>query len=74
MYNKTCRQFKIVRLGKKTRRAIHFEVVSKLLLTVKESWALHSEKKFWRQLRVLAFHDWLRDKADAHDKADACLS
>ena len=43
------------------------QVVSKLPPNMRESWSLHSLKKFWRQPTVLDFFDWLRDKAEAHE-------
>ena len=43
------------------------QAVQKLPPNMKESWSLFSVKKHWVKPTLLAFNDWLKEKAEAHD-------
>ena len=35
---------------------------------MKEAWSLHTMKQDWTRLTLLDFKDWLKDKAEAHER------
>ena len=44
------------------------QVVQKLPPNMKEAWSMHTVKKDWSQPTLLAFNDWLKDEAEAHER------
>ena len=44
------------------------QAVQKLPPNMKEAWSLHTVKKDWTRPTLLDFNDWLKDKAEAHER------
>ena len=44
------------------------QAVQKLPPNMKEAWSLHTVKKDWTRPTPLEFNDWLKDKAEAHER------
>ena len=42
--------------------------VQKLPPNMKEAWSLHTVKKDWSRPTLLDFNDWLKEKAEAHER------
>ena len=42
--------------------------MQKLPPNMKEAWSLHTVKKDWTRPTLLDFNDWLKDKAEAHER------
>ena len=47
------------------------QAVQKLPPNLKESWSMHTVKKDWLRPTMLDFNDWLREKAEAHERMKA---
>ena len=35
---------------------------------IKEAWYMHTIRKNWRRRTILVFNEWLKDKAEAHER------
>ena len=44
------------------------QAVQKLPPNMKEAWSMHTVKKDWSRPTLLDFNDWLKDKAEAHER------
>ena len=44
------------------------QAVPKLPPNMKEAWSMHTVKKNWSRPTLLDFNDWLKDKAEAHER------
>ena len=44
------------------------DALSKLPPNLKESWSMHTVKKHWLKPTLLDFNEWLKEKAEAHDR------
>ena len=48
--------------------ALMGQAVQKLPPNMKEAWSLHTVKKDWSRPTLLDFNEWLKDKAEAHER------
>ena len=44
------------------------QAVQKLPPNMKEAWSMHTVKKDWSRPTLLNFNEWLKDKAEAHER------
>ena len=47
------------------------QAVKKLPPNLKESWSMHTVKKEWLRATMLEYTDWLKEKAEAHERMKA---
>ena len=47
------------------------QAVQKLPPNMKEAWSMHTVKKDWSRPTLLDFNEWLKDKAEAHERMKA---
>ena len=44
------------------------QAVQKFPPNMKEAWSMHTVKNDWSLITLLDFNDWLKDKAEAHER------
>ena len=44
------------------------QAVSKLPPNLKEAWSMHTVRQHWQRLTLLDFNDWLKNKAEGHER------
>ena len=50
------------------------QAVQKLPPNMKEAWSMHTVKKDWSRPTLLDFNEWLKDKAEAHERMKVSIT